>query len=129
MRLRIITPRDILLDTQVNWIRAEAPNGAFGMYPQHIDFVSQLVPGLIVYGVDEGRTRYAGTGSATLVKQDQDVLVSTHNAVLGDDPGTVQALATETFHQIANVERQERSALARLEAEMIRRFHELEEHM
>ena len=127
MRLRIITPREICLDVPVRRIVAEEPNGFFGMLPHHIDFVSQLVPGILVYETGDGRDRYAGINSGTLVKCGDEVLVSTRNAVLGDDLATVRRRVADDLHKVEETERGERSALARLEADMIRRLQEIGE--
>ncbi len=127
MRLRIILPDRLCLDKRVRRIVAEAPDGAFGMLPNHIDFVSQLVPGILVYEDTDGRDRYAGIHAGTLVKIGDDVLVSTANAVLGDDLDTVQRRARAAFREAEESERSARSALARLEAQMVRHFLELEQ--
>lgn len=127
MRLRIILPDRLRLDTEVRRIVAEAPDGAFGMLPNHIDFVSQLVPGILVYDDAEGREHYAGIHAGTLVKVGAEVLVATSDSVLGDDLETVRRRAGEVFRKAEESERAARSALARLEAEMVRRFLELEQ--
>ncbi len=126
MRLRIVTPREIRLDTGVRRIVAEAPDGAFGMWPNHIDFVSQLAAGLVFYEDEEGHERYAGVTQGTLVKQGEEVLVSTREAVLGDDPAAVRDRVEEAFRRLEEAERAERAALARLELELMRQFRELD---
>lgn len=127
MRLRLITPRRICVDRLVNRIVAESPEGSFGLLPQHIDFVSQLVAGLLIFEDESGRERYAGIDAGTLVKCGDDVLVSTHNAILGDDLGSLQQRVQEDFRTMDDNERTARSAMARLEAQMVRRFMELDE--
>ncbi|MCV2872642.1 F0F1 ATP synthase subunit epsilon [Defluviimonas sp. WL0050] len=126
MRLRIILPERICLDREVRRIVAEAPDGAFGMLPNHIDFVSQLAPGILVYEDAEGHERYAGVHAGTLIKVGDDVLVSTVGAVLGNDLDIVQQHARAAFRAAEESERTARSALARLEAQIVRRFLELE---
>lgn len=126
MRLRIFLPDRLCLDRDIRRIVAEAPDGVFGMLPNHIDFVSQLVPGILVYEDAEGRERYAGIHAGTLIKVGDDVMVCTANAVLGDDLDTVQHHARAAFHATEESERTARSALARLEAQIVRRFLELE---
>ncbi len=49
MRLRVLLPTQVLLDREVNKLTAEAEDGAFGMLPRHIDFVTMLVPGILTY--------------------------------------------------------------------------------
>lgn len=127
MRLKIVTPREICLDVPVLRIVAEEPDGFFGMLPNHIDFVSQLVPGILVYEGEDGVERYVGINSGTLVKCGSEVLVSARNAVLGNDLRTVRQRVAEDLRKLEETERTERSALARLEADMIRRLQGLGE--
>lgn len=127
MRLRIVLPDRLRLDTEVRRIVAEAPNGSFGLLPDHIDVVSALAPGILVYEDAEGREHYAGIQSGTLVKIGDEVRVATANAVLGDDLESLQRRVREVFREAEERERDARSALARLEAQMVRRFLELEQ--
>ncbi len=126
MRLKIIMPSRVCLDIPVRRVVAEAPDGSFGMLPRHIDYVSQLAPGIVVFEDQDGQERYAAINSGTLVKCGDDVLVSTRNAILGDDLEGLQQRVGLEFRAIGETERTARSALARLEAEIVRRFQNLE---
>ena len=127
MRLKIVTPTRAALDVQVAKLVAEAPNGAFGILPRHVDFVSELVTGILAYTPEGGPERFAALNGGTLVKCGAEVTVSTRNAILGDDLEALQARVREEFRRISEHERDARAALARLEAGMIRRFMELDE--
>jgi len=125
MRLRIATPQTIVLDAEVRRVVAEAPNGFFGMLPNHIDFVSELVPGVLVYETETG-DHYAGIAAGTLVKCAGAVRVAVRSAILEDDLGLLTRRVTEEILREDEAERAARSALARLEADMVRRILELE---
>ena len=127
MRLKIVTPTRAALDVQVAKLVAEAPNGAFGLLPRHVDFVSELVTGILAYTPEAGVERFAALNGGTLVKCGAEVTVSTRNAILGDDLEALQARVREEFRRISEHERDARAALARLEAGMIRRFMELDD--
>lgn len=126
MNLKIMTPTEVYLDETVGKVVAEAPNGSFGMLPRHIDFVSELKPGILLYQLTDGRERFLGVNAGTLVKCGDTVFVATRNAIAGDDLETLQARVEEEFLQLDEHERIARTALARLEAGVIRRFVELE---
>ena len=126
MRLKIVTPIAPCLDETVASVVAEAPNGSFGLLPRHVDFVSPLVPGVLVYETAAGAEHYVGINAGTLVKCGAEVLVSTRNAIPGDDLDSLQARVRAEFVELDEEERQARSALARLEAGIVRRFLELE---
>ena len=126
MRLRVITPIEVVLDQRVSRVVAEAPDGAFGMLPRHADYVSLLVPGILTYETEEGCERYIGVNSGTLVKCGTQVLVSAMGAVQSDRLEDLVLRVAEDFKAQDEEEREARSALARLEAGMVRHFQKLE---
>lgn len=122
MRLEIVTPLKVCLDLPVARIVTESPDGSFGLLPQHIDFVSQIVPGILAYEDLQGQEHYAAVTSGTLVKCGDLVRVATRSAILGDDLGMLETEMKLQLRQEDEREREARSALARLEAQMIRHF-------
>jgi F-type H+-transporting ATPase subunit epsilon len=126
MRLEVITPIRVCVDREVVRIRAEAPNGQFGMLPQHIDFVTELVPGILVYEADGAGERFVAINSGMLVKCGPHVRVAVRGAIDGDDLAELRRRVEVEFRQQNEEDRVARSALARLEATMVRRFRSLE---
>lgn len=122
MRLQVFLPTEVLVDEQVSKVVAEARNGSFGILPRHIDFVAALVAGVVSFVDGQGRERFVGTDEGTLVKQGDRVFVSTRNAVIGDDLANLRQVVEERFLDLDERERSARSALARLEAGVVRRF-------
>jgi len=127
MRLKVFLPTEVLLDQPVGKVIAEARNGSFGILPRHIGIVTALVPSVLVYLDAEGSERFLGIDEGTLVKCADEVLVSTRNAVLGEDLQTLRDVVRKKFLELDDRERSARSALARLEAGVVRRFVELQE--
>lgn len=126
MRLKILLPTEVLLDEEVNKVIAEAENGFFCLLPRHIDFVAALVPGLFSFTPVEGAEEFLAVDEGILVKCGQQVLVSTRNAILGPDLGALKQSVDERFRLLDEREKMVRSALAKLEANFVRRFIELE---
>lgn len=126
MRLEVITPERICLDARVDRIVAEAPDGHFGILPNHGDFVTELVPGILIYQPGDGPERFVAIHSGTLVKCGERVRVAVRRAIEGDDLSVLRARVEAEFRQQDEDERAARAALAMLEASMIRRFRELE---
>jgi F-type H+-transporting ATPase subunit epsilon len=126
MRLKLLTPTEVLIDTPAAKIVAEAQNGLFCLLPRHVDFAAALVPGILYYTTDTGEERLVAVDEGTLVKCGAEVLVSTLNAVTGTEPEALQATVAEAFLELDDDERRARSALARLESGAIRRLVELE---
>jgi len=126
MRLKLLLPNEILINEPVQKIIAKAHNGSFCLEPRHIDFVSALVPGLLMYIAESGQEVFIAIDEGTLVKCGDEVLISTYNAVIGNDLATLRDTVENRFVQLGESERIARSALARLEAGVIRRFTQIE---
>jgi F-type H+-transporting ATPase subunit epsilon len=126
MRLEVITPARRCVDRAVRRIRAEAPDGHFGLLPRHGDFVTELVPGILLYDPGDGAERFVAVNSGTLVKCGARVTVAVRGAIEGDDLALLRRRVEEEFRRQDDDERAARAALARLEASMVRRFRELE---
>jgi F-type H+-transporting ATPase subunit epsilon len=127
MRLKVLLPSQVLIDAPVLKVVAEAPDGWFGLLPRHVDTATALVPSVLLYVDTDGVERFLGTDEGILVKCGADVRVSTRNAVQGDDLQGLQHAVRAQFVDLDDRERSARSALARLEAGVIRRFIELQE--
>lgn len=128
MRLKVLLPTRILIDAAVTKVVAEADDGWFALLPRHIDFVSHLVPGVLLYERAERGECLLGIDEGILVKCADDVFVSTQDAIPGEDLASLRAAVERRFAHLGDYERSARSALARLEAGVVRRFIELEEY-
>jgi len=126
--LKVLLPTRILLETKVCKIVAEAENGSFGLLPRHIDFTAALAPGILAYYREHGGEELVAVDEGTLVKVGDEVLVSVRNAVQGEGLGTLRRTVQQQFERLDQHERKARSALARLEAGVVRRFLEMERH-
>lgn len=126
MRLEVITPTNVCVDTDVRRIVAEAPEGFFGVLPNHGDFVTDLVPGILVFEPEQGPERFVALHSGTLVKCGAHVHAAVQGAIEGDNLGWLREQVETRFRQQDEDERAARAAMAMLEANMIRRFRELE---
>jgi F-type H+-transporting ATPase subunit epsilon len=125
MRLRVLLPEQILLDTDVQKVTAEAENGSFGLLPRHADFVTALVPGILTFTPTDGREEFLAVDEGILVKSGADVRVSTRNAVLGQELGELKRMVEERFKKVDKFEKKSRDALYKMEADLVRRFMEL----
>ncbi|HSK24594.1 MAG TPA: F0F1 ATP synthase subunit epsilon [Egicoccus sp.] len=126
MRLRVCTPTAIPVDREVVKVVAESSAGSFCMLPRHADVVATLVPGLLSYVADDVETFVAVDGG-TLVKVADEVRVSTPQAMTGPGLEGVAAAVREAFRVRTDREREARSALARMEADVLHGALELDE--
>jgi len=121
----VLLPTTILLDEEVTKVIAEAENGSFCLLPRHIDFVAALVPGLLSFEKVGGEEEFFAVDEGILVKCGPDVRGSARNAVRGPDLGTLKRAVDEQFRALDEGQKIIRSAIARLESNLIRRFMEL----
>ena len=122
MNLKIFELARIILDISVTKVIAEDFNGYFELLPRHIDFITGLVSGILTYEQEDGNTRYAALNEGVLVKAGPAVFVSTSRAVLGNDLPELEGLLQREFLVEDERERKVRTAAARLEADLARRF-------
>lgn len=141
LRLLVLTPHAVLVDAAVRKVVAEAQNGSFALLPRHVDTTAALVPGILAYlpvptdgteapegnAPNDAEERFVAVDEGILVKCGGEVLVSCRSAAAGADLGELEATVRERFRQLDRRERRTRAALARLEADFVRRFVELRE--
>ena len=126
LRLQVLLPTRVLVDTRVTKVIAEAENGSFCLLPRHVDFATALAPGILVFETDTGEEQLVANDRGILVKAGDDVRVSTFNAVRGERLEVLQETVEEHFKKLDEHDRVTRTALARLEAGTLRRFQNLE---
>ncbi len=89
MQLEIITPDEIILNTDVKAIRVQLSDGWWGILPRHAPFLAHIVAGIMLYR-RQGGTRYVALYQGTIEMQRRypkpdRVLVLTAAAEEGED--------------------------------------------
>jgi F-type H+-transporting ATPase subunit epsilon len=128
VKIKIMLPTEILLEEEVIKVVAEAENGSFCILPRHVGFVAALVPGVMSLFSPAGIEKFVAVNKGILVKCGPEVLVSTSEAVIGQDLGALKKTIEDKFRIVDDRERKARSAVAKLEANLVRKFLELERH-
>lgn len=123
MKLKIFLPTRIFLETEAASVTTTALNGSFGLRPNHIDFVSALVPGLLGYRpTAESEERFVAIDRGILIKHGAEVRVSVRNAVSDAPLEELMDVVEERFTELDEQERQVKTAVAMLESDFLRRF-------
>ncbi|MBN3896058.1 MAG: F0F1 ATP synthase subunit epsilon [Nostoc sp. NOS(2021)] len=125
MRLKVVLPTKILIETGAIKVIAEAENGIFCLLPRHIDFVTTLIPSLLSFVSAQGQEQFLAIDQGILIKHGDQVTVATQYAVSGGDLGMLRKTVEEQFRLIDEREKTARSVLAKLEVNTIRHFIEL----
>ncbi|MFP7671849.1 ATPase [Marivita sp. S0852] len=122
MHVTVRLPSGRLFDGAATRLRGEASDGSFGLLPNHIDFVTALVPSVLLITQDGGAERFFGIDEGLLVKKGHNVEISVRRGVETNDLSDLQGSAAARFSELEDEERAARAALSRLEADMVRRF-------
>ncbi len=125
MQLTVQTLAERLLETEASKVVAEGVHGSFCLLPRHIDMVSPLVPGLLYVEQPLGAGRYLAVDRGLLVKCGSRVLVAVHDGVAGGELESLLEVVRSRFSAEDEQQRSVTGAMARLEADFLRRFMDL----
>ena len=127
MKLKLLTATEVLVDKTVDKIGAEGPDGLFCLLPRHRDWAAALVPGLVSFVTPGSKETFVAVDQGVLVKCGDEVLVTVRRAVRDCDLTCLREVVEKRFRHFDDQEKAARSAIARLEAGVIRRFLEFHE--
>jgi F-type H+-transporting ATPase subunit epsilon len=122
MQVAVHLPGRTLFAGAAARLNAVAEDGGFGILPNHVDFVTALVPSVLLITLPDGTERIFGVDEGLLVKKGHDVEIVVRRGVESDDLDTLRETVGELFEHMEDDERVARAALSRLEADMVRRF-------
>jgi F-type H+-transporting ATPase subunit epsilon len=123
MSLKVLLPYRIFAEqTGVTHVMVTTRAGAFGLLPHRLDCTAAIVPGILAYRDVKHAENYIAVDEGVLVKTGPQIVVSVRNAIGGQDLGGLRAAIEHEFLNLDEKERSVRSALARLESDLVRRF-------
>ncbi|MDB5972261.1 MAG: synthase subunit epsilon [Hydrocarboniphaga sp.] len=85
MRLRLTSLGDVLVDTEVQSVRAQDASGVFGILPRHADLLTVLDIGVVSWRDADGAQHHCAVRRGVLSVQRGMVSVATREAVVDDD--------------------------------------------
>lgn len=125
MQVTLRLPTRTLFEGSAQQLFATAQNGAFGMLPNHTDFVTALVPSVLIITSEDGKEVFFGVDEGVLMKTGHKVDIAIRRGVQGQDLDSLNETIQTAFIEVDEEERVARSALSRLEAGIVRRFGDL----
>ncbi|HAB92930.1 MAG TPA: ATPase [Pseudomonas sp.] len=125
MQVNLRLPSRLLFSGEAYKVVAEAENGAFALLPMHTDFVTALLPSVLILTDKQGHELFFGVDQGVLVKQDYQVDIAVRRAVQGEDLARLHDTVQASFVEVDEQERVARTALSKLEAGIVRRFSDL----
>ena len=125
MQVNLRLPTRLLFSCEAEKVSAEAENGTFALLPKHTDFVTALLPSVLVITDAAGKEQYFGVDQGILVKHGFQVDIAVRRGVQSDDLASLNETIQATFIEVDEDERVARTALSKLEAGIVRRFSDL----
>lgn len=127
MRLRIVTPLSVVVDEDIDCLRAEDESGGFGVMAGHAAFLTALSVSIVSWrgpGRERsGDERYCAVrGGVLTVAGGNEIAIATREAVTGDDNTTLDAEVLAQFQFEAEAERVEHVETMRLQMHAIRQM-------
>jgi F-type H+-transporting ATPase subunit epsilon len=83
LRLEIVTPQATVFSEDVNMVALPGVEGEFGVYPQHVHLITQLVPGEVIVN-QNGQDRYLAVGEGLVEVTADRVSIVTDMAIPSD---------------------------------------------
>jgi F-type H+-transporting ATPase subunit epsilon len=127
--LRIALPSKVVFEGNIRKVSVDAAYGSFTLLPRHIDFVMVLVPGILLFDTadEEPEEVFYAIDEGILIKQGRNIQISTRNAVRSDDLEHLHEAVESHFKVLDDQEKRARTALARMEADFVSRYLEIED--
>ncbi len=94
MRLVVITPERLALDTPIEEVYAPGVMGEFGVLPKHVNFLTALAPGEVRYR-ESGTDRYMAVSGGVCEVLDDGVTILADTAEPAEDIDVERAAAAE----------------------------------
>lgn len=114
MRLKILTPMQVEVDTQIQKVDFEALDGFFTLLPKHIDFVDSLKQTIVQYKSGE-KNYYVACDRGVVVKKADEVIISTSLAIQDDDLEKLKKTIAYDFKQMEQERKEVLVSMSRLE--------------
>ncbi len=125
MRLKIIEPFKIILDEEVASLSIEGGEGSFTVRERHIDLISEIVPCIVKYSRG-GNESYAAVNSGILLKEGENINISTKDCVLSDNLEELYDVVSDRYRASDEREKEIKTGLMKLEKRIMRGMLELE---
>ncbi|MGO4916147.1 F0F1 ATP synthase subunit epsilon [Pseudogemmobacter sp. W21_MBD1_M6] len=122
MNLQIVTPLSVIVNEEVQSLRAEDASGSFGILQGHADFLTSLTLSVVSWRTDTTERFCAVRGGVLTVRDGRSIAIATREAVAGDDLDTLDSTVLARFKADIEEERTEHVETTRLQLNAIRQL-------
>ncbi|MHC5653363.1 F0F1 ATP synthase subunit epsilon [Stappia sp.] len=122
MRLRIVTPLSVVVDEDIDSLRAEDASGSFGILSGHAPFMTALAVSIVGWRKGKEERFCAVRGGVMTVTDGAIIAIATREAVAGTDLATLDAEVLARFRSDVDAERTEHVESMRLQLNALRQM-------
>jgi len=123
MRLKVLVPFQVFVEqTDVLRLVVETPEGSFGLWPNRLDCVAALAPGILTYETQADGEIFMAVDEGVMVKTGTDVCISVRRAHHGGSLSELHETVTQEFLDLNEKEQSTRAVMAKLETGFLHRL-------
>lgn len=122
MKLRIVTPLSVVVDEEIDNLRAEDISGSFGILPGHAPFLTALAISIISWRTAQSEKFCAVRGGVLQMTGNNTIDVTTREAVIGTSLVSLDSDVLAQFESDADDERTDNAESVQLQLNVIRRM-------
>jgi len=126
MKLRVLTPSEVILEQDVTHVTAEDPTGSLGIRPGHATLMTPLVPGIVIARSESGSQRYVAVNGGVMLVDSNTVEIVSRQAVTGTDRAELETKVVAGFEKDNDDDRANRAAFEKLRISFMRGVVELD---
>ena len=126
MRLRVLTPNEVVLEEEVVHVTVEELMGSLGVRPGHAPLVTALVQSILTARLPGGRERYVAVNGGVMLVNPELVEVVSRQAVASDDMGSLEKSALAQFQKEAEEQQANYVAFEKMRIRFMRSILEVE---
>lgn len=120
MNLKIITPLSIIFNEDVDSLCAEDASGSFGILSGHAPFLTSLTISIVSWRKSDTQQFCAIRGGVIALTGGTEIVITTREAVVGNDLATLDVDVLARFKADVDEERVEHVETARMQLHAIR---------
>jgi len=120
VKIRILTPSEVVLDQEVEHVTVEDATGSLGIRPNHATLVTALVPGIVCARAAGGSETYVAVNAGLMLVDGDVVEIVSRQAVRGSDMLQLEQNVVAGFEKEVDEDRANRVAFEKLRLSFLR---------
>lgn len=127
MKLRVLTPTQVVFEQESAHITVEDPTGSLGIRPGHAPLVSSLVQTILVARPEHGAEQYVAVNGGVLLVSAQETVIVSRQAVVSRDLHHLETTVMRQFEAEAEADRSNHTAFEKMRFQFLRQVLEYDD--